>query len=798
MKSAQTTLRSPHALGSPFARALFVTLMTTTALTGVAAAQTSPEVVREDEIIVTATKRAESIQDIPLSIQALGAQTLDEHQVSSFDDYANLLPSVSFQSFGPGQAQLFFRGVSSAGDGLHIGSQPTASTYLDDTPVTTVANTVDLHIYDINRVEALSGPQGTLFGASSLSGVLRIITNEPDTTGFYGGYDVEANYFTEGEAGGVVEGFLNIPLSTKAALRFSGFYDRDGGYIDNVPGSRTYTLSDSDPATNLTVNNAALVEDDFNSVETYGGRAALRIDLDEEWSSTTSVMAQEQSTDGPFLFDPRVGDLAVTDYLPTKNDDSWWLAAQTIQGRIGNFDVVYSGSYFSRRVDNESDYSYYTVAYDQVDGYTNLPDGAGGFLDPTQSVVLGDDYTKQSHELRINSPAEHRVRLTAGVFYQTQDNDVEADYIIKGISGIPTPPLTVPIIGFGDSVFRTRITREDEDRAVFGELSFDLTEKLTLTAGGRAFRTENSIVGFSGFQFNAEAPICLPTPATDRPCNNVNKTFKENGTTHKVSATYDIDDDRMVYGTYSTGYRPGGNNRRPGILPYSSDTLTNYELGWKTQWLDRSLRVNGAVFFQEWEDLQFGLSPLGSVGVVNIYNAGSAEIKGAEVDASWLLGQWTFSGSATLIQAELTSDFCSFDALGNSVCTPGVPAAAPSGTRLPIQPELKTTATARYEFNFNTWDSFVQGTVLHQGGTRTFLTDADFAAVGPTSGFTTFDLSAGTMIGKSALEAYINNVTDERGILSRNTVCATTFCGGAARAYPVQPRILGVRLSRRF
>lgn len=776
-----------------FGRIFVASLLTSSALTGVAVAQTPSQ---EDEIIVTATKRAENIQDIPLSVQALGESTLDEHQVQSFDDYANLLPSVSFQSFGPGQAQVFFRGAASGGDGLHIGSRPTAATYLDDAPVTTVANTVDLHIYDISRVEALSGPQGTLFGASALSGVLRVITNQPDPSGFEAGYDLELNYFTEGEPGGVVEGFVNLPLSDRAALRLVGFYDRDGGYIDNIPGTRTFGLGDTDPGTNLTVNNAALVEDDFNDVETYGGRAALRIDLNDNWTSTTSVVGQHQETDGPFLFDPRKGDLLVTDFLPTRNFDEWWMAAQTIQGTVANFDLVYSGSYFDRRVENEADYSYYTVAYDQLEGsyYTNFPDGSGGFLDPTQSQILGDDYTKQTHELRVNSPADAPFRVTAGLFYQTQGNNIEADYVIRGLGGIPGS-----IAVTGDSIFLTRIRREDEDRAIFGEASLDLTEQLTLTAGARAFQTENSIFGFSGFLSNTSDPtVCIPTTQPDRPCNNVNKSFEEDGSTYRFSASYDFDDDRMVYATWSTGYRPGGNNRRPGIVPYVSDTLTNYELGWKTQWMDRRIRFNGAVFLQEWEDLQFGLSPLGSLGVTNIYNAGSAEIFGAEADISLLAGDWTFNGAATFIDAELTSDFCSFDALGNSVCTPGDPPAAPSGTRLPVQPRFKGTLTARYDFTFASWDSFVQGTLLHQGGTRSFLTDADFAAVGPTKGFTTFDLSTGADISGRNWEIYVNNVFDERGVLSLNTACATTFCGPFARSYPIQPRILGVRVSQRF
>ena len=284
------------------------------------------------EIVVTATKREESLQKVPLSIQALGEETLDQQQVSSLDDFSKLLPSVSFQSFGPGQSQIYFRGVSSGGDGLRTGPTPATGLYLDEIPVTTIAGSVDLHVYDIARIEALSGPQGTLFGASSLSGTLRLITNKPSTAGFEGGADLQVNKFGEGEFGGSLESFLNLPLSDNAALRVVGFYRRDGGYIDNIPGSRTFTLDDSDPTTNLTVNNAALVENDFNDVETFGGRAALKVDLNENWTVTPAIIYQDQKTSGPFLFDPRKGDLAVTDFQPTRNTDRWFQAALTVEG----------------------------------------------------------------------------------------------------------------------------------------------------------------------------------------------------------------------------------------------------------------------------------------------------------------------------------------------------------------------------------------------------------------------------------------------------------------------------------
>lgn len=763
-------------------------------------AQTTPDDDAADsaEIIVTATKRSESLQNVPISIQAFNTEKLAQNQVTAFDDYAKLLPSVSFQSFGPGQTQIFFRGVTSGGDGLRTGSLPTSSLYIDEIPLTTIAGSVDLHIYDIARVEALSGPQGTLFGASSLSGTLRIITNRPDPSKFSASYDLQVNKFKDGEEGGLVEGYVNIPLTDRIAVRASGFYKRDGGYIDNVPATRTFLLGELDPATNLTVNNNALVEDDFNDVETYGGRIALGIELDDSWTVTPSLIYQHQETEGPFLFDPRIGDLQVTDFLPTSNKDRFYQAALTIEGKISDWDIVYSGGYFQRKVDNLQDYSYYTVSYDQLLGsyYTNFTT-ATGFLDPTQQQILGDRYTKLTNELRLNSPADKRLRVTFGGFQQRQRDNVSADYIIAGLGAATNGPFNVP--GTVDNIFLTRAKRVDRDYAVFGEASFDITPQLIVTGGIRGFKAKNTLFGFSGFRSNALAAICLPTTQTDRPCNNFDKVYRETGETHKVNLTYKVDSQRLIYATYSTGFRPGGNNRRPGILPYDADTLSNYEFGFKTTWLDRRLRINGAIFYERLNDLQFGLSPVGSAGVTNIYNAGNARIYGAEGDFSFrIVDGLTLSGAGTYIDAELTSDFCQFDAVGNSVCTPGVAPAAPQGTRLPVQPKFKGNLNARYEFDAGKRKSFVQAAVNYQSNSTSQLTSREQAIIGSTRAFTTFDFSAGTTFGDISVEAFIQNAFDKRGILSINTVCTPNICGGGARSFPIKPQIFGIKIGQKF
>ena len=734
------------------------------------------------DIVVTATKRSERLQDVPISIQALGTATLEQHQVASVDDYVKLLPSVSYQSFGPGQSQLYFRGITSGADGLRIGPQPTTGTYLDEIPITTIGISVDLHIYDIDRVEALSGPQGTLFGASSEAGTLRIITNKPDTGKFSAGYDLEGNKFGKGNAGGVANAFVNVPLSDRAAIRLVGFYEHDGGYIDNTYATRTYTVGDADPNTNKTINNAAYVKKNFNDNDEFGGRIALKYDIDDNWTVTPQLIAQHQHSKGNFLYDPRAGDLKVHDFNPDYNVDRWYQAGLTIQGKLSNWDVTYAGSYFGRKVKNRTDYSYYSVAYDTYGSYaTYFPTGnpADPFLDPSQQQLLHDTFTKMTHELRVSSPAEDRLRFTTGLFLERQTDKVQADFTVTGISGIPQPGAKtpdypsgiVPVTGFGDDVFTTRIKRIDRDYAAFGEASFDIVPGVTLTGGIRGYIYKNTLTGFSGFE--------TPDP--------INKKSDSSGETHKANLTWKIDRDHMVYATYSTGFRPGGANRQSDIAPYAPDTLDNYEVGFKTSWLDRKLRINGAFFYENWKNFQVTLTPAGAGGVNSTYNVAGAHSKGAEGDASLTLGGLVLSASGTYVDAKTTSSFASSRAV------------TPSGTRLPIQPKLKVTGTARYGFDLAGLDSFVQGSALHQSNTRSFLLNEDFDAVGTLPGFTTFDFSAGTKLSnRMTLEAYIQNAFDKRGQLSRNTACGPSFCGANYRVYPVKPQLFGIKVGQRF
>jgi len=609
-----------------------------------------------EKVTVTSQKRSQALQDVPASVNVIGEKQIENLQISDINDYSKFLPNVSIQPISPGFVGVYMRGVASGENRNHSGPMPSVGTYIDEIPITTISGALDVHAYDIQRIEALAGPQGTLYGANSQSGTIRIITNKPDTSEFSAAYSVEGNSVENGGIGGSVEGYVNAPLSDSAAIRIVGWAQHDAGYIDNVAGARLY------PTSGILHDNFDVAKDDYNEVDTYGARAALKIDLDNNWTVTPMVMAQDEKTEGVFFYDPGVGDLAVTHWFPENSHDRWALAALTIEGKVANLDVTYAGGYMDRTIDSNLDYADYGFFYDTVLGYGSYftSDGVipgGTLINPAQYINARDGFTKESHELRFASPAEDRFRFIAGLFYQRQEHDIYQRYLMNGLfDGHEVSTLD-------DTIWLTSQKRIDVDKAIFGEVSFDLTERLTATGGLRLFKSENSLEGFFGFgaQFASdygvpllgEAACFAPGGNRDAPCTNLNKLTEEEGTTHRLNLSYKIDEDAMIYATWSTGYRPGGVNRRGTLPPYSSDYLTNYEFGWKTTLADGRLRFNGAVFWEEWEDFQFSF--LGLNGLTQIQNAGAATIKGIESDILWALSDsFTLTAAASWLDTEFS------------------------------------------------------------------------------------------------------------------------------------------------
>jgi outer membrane receptor protein involved in Fe transport len=797
-----------------------------------------------DTVTVTSQKRSENLQKVPISIEVLGEQKLDELNVTDFDDYVKYLPSVSYQSFGPGFSQIYMRGVASGGDGNHSGSLPSVGVYLDEQPVTTIQGPLDLHIYDIARVESLSGPQGTLYGASAQAGALRIITNKPDPGQYSAGYDLEVNAVDHGGIGHIEEGFVNIPLSDASAIRLVGWNQHDAGFIDNKPGDRQFPVRvDPDTGeraswggvlTNRDCTSTDLLvctgraKDDYNEVDTTGARLAAKIDFADTWSVTPMVMGQTQKADGSFAFDEEVGDLALNHFYKEHSKDAWWQAALTVEGKIGNFDLTYAYAHLKRNTDVDSDYNDYGFWYDTL-AYYNAYDDNENFINPSQYIQGEDRYKKDSHELRLSSPDEDRLRFVAGLYWDDHRHDIQQRYKIDGFGA------QFSITGWPNTIWLTKQEREDKNEAVFGELSFDfIPQVLIATIGGRHFRSENSLKGFFGFSngWFPGAPygeaVCAEQFGDDpanwpsfngAPCEIFNKTVKESGNLGKANLTWQITPSKMVYATWSEGYRPGGINRRGTLPPYLSDYLTNYEMGWKTSWYDNRVTFNGSVFHQEWEDFQFSI--LGANGLTEIKNANQASIDGLEMDVNWAATyNLQISAGMAYYDAKLTENYCGFtdvngkpvtDCPAGSLDPDGAVIAgpeAPDGTQLPVTPEFKGNVIARYNFNVGNYDAFVQGGAVYVGERTSDLRLVEREILGDLASYTVADLSAGFGRDNWTVSMYLNNVFDERADVYRFTNCAETVCGasGVVPEYPNgqvytvtnQPRTLGLRFSQKF
>ncbi len=520
------------------------------------------------EIIVTAQRKSENVQRVPIAIQALSADFLAQRQVKGLADFAALLPSVSFAGIGPGRNEIYFRGIVPAG-----GSYASSGYYLDEIPITG-SEVPEIQVYDMERIEALGGPQGTLFGAGSLSGVVRFITAKPKIGKFDFGVDTEVNKFGKGAFGATLKSFINVPVSDTLAVRAMGYYRKEGGYIDNVdnkglfvsgdsenpqkrnPRPAVLNLGDDNPLTSFTLSNAAIAKDNYNPIYEYGGKLSLLWDIADGWDITPSITAQRQISYGYFGFDPRVGDLKVHDFDQTRNDDRWYQAALTVHGHIGDFDVVSATGYFARNRKTNNDYTYYTVTYDSFGaGYENYLQffdksgcsGAGAslkcntLLNPNQYYYADNTNKKFTQEVRLTTPKTWPFDVTLGGFYQRQKNNFNNNYSIRGLGdivgytasgggdgnpagfGVPEAQGGTMILGTpavrGETYYLEEFDQTYNDTAIFAEGHYNITPTLKLTGGLRYFWTDFQTAGFLGVGVSAAAApsIFLPTGAIGCP-----------------------------------------------------------------------------------------------------------------------------------------------------------------------------------------------------------------------------------------------------------------------------------------
>jgi outer membrane receptor protein involved in Fe transport len=762
-------------------------LVSLLAMVGTAYAQdgaAGAETTTLDEIIVTAQKRKESLQSVPFSIQALGEEKLERLNAKDFVDVARQLPSVSFRHVAPGVGNIFMRGISSGPDGGASGSLPSVGVYLDEQPVTTIQGTLDIHMYDIARVEALAGPQGTLYGASSQSGTLRIITNKPEPGVLSGRIDVNGNVISHGGLGYSFGAVLNVPLAESITLRTVAWRRHDAGYIDNVPASRFY------PTSGVTRTNAAVAGDNFNDIDVSGARAALRIDLDEDWTVTTSLMGQQTNSHGVPYQVAADGDLNVSRFFDDRRKDRYWQAALTIEGKIADFDITYAGAYLDRKLESHFDYSDYSYYYDQLYGLgSTWVDDGGVPIDPSQYTHARTGFKKTSHELRVSSPADKPLRVTLGGFYQFQQDSLHNEYQIAGLGE------AVSVRNFPGVVWLTDQRRRDRDLALFGEVTYDLLPNLSITGGGRLFKSKQSLVGWFGIR--AYEALCVgPTQVGTGPCTNVDADAKNDGAIGKLNVTWKIDADRMIYATYSRGFRSGGINRDPRVEPYQPDYLDNYEFGWKTSWDGGRFRFNGALFNSNWDGFQIAVQ--GANGSGQIRNVGRGRVRGLEFDlGAALAGGLSISAAGSILDPKLRENYCGrIDADGDPITDCATPIAA-AGTRLPFSSRYKGTLSVRYDWTMGDSDLFVEAAGAYQASMWPSLRARDRLVVGRIPGFTTVDLSTGVSRGDWRASFYVRNLFDARGEMTRLTSCTPSVCSKVYEV-PVQPRNFGIKLGWSF
>lgn len=806
-----------------------------------------------EEVVVTATKRAASTQDIPVAVQAMGMTALEQTDVDVFTDYLLQLPGVSAGGSGPGQGTIYIRGLASTTPNLTTagvaGLAPNVALYLDEQPVTQVGRNLDVYAADLNRIEVLPGSQGTLFGASSQAGTIRLITNKPDTLEFQARVSGGVSFTKGGEMSEKVEAMINYPLiDDKLAVRGVFYVDNQGGYIDNVPGTITAAESarfkgaeqrpngtttspgfqagaDLSDVTFLEATNLPYVEDNFNDASYTGARFGLRYYPTPDWEVNLGHTRQRIDSEGVFFFDPELDDpdeLSVQRYSPDEIRDDFDNTSLTIEGRLGALEVVYAGAYLNRDTDQTVDYTDYLfvgqyLPYYICDGSVTYPGDAapsGTCQAPNLYVASETETEVWTHELRFNTPDDKRARATFGGFYSDQKLIERNDFTYPGSQfaesftpGVFGWPQNGPLPGSSVSdpnprplgvIFFNDITRTDKQVGLFGEATFDvIPDTLSVTAGARWHDVDvrlkgsanSSFYNFGGEDVNAFGTN-LDTQFDGTQVINgvpVPKGAEAKGWVFKGNVSWTPNENTLIYFTYSEGFRPGLPNRPAGAgggaVPavVRTDEVTNYELGWKLDLFDNSVRFNGSAFIVDIKDLQ---TTIFDPTVTNLFfsdNAADAQIKGIEGDIQWasqsIPGLSAFAAFSVL-DTEIK------ELVGASV------AIAQPGEDLSYAPSFQGNLRVRYEWLMdNGMEAHIQPAIAYSGSSY-----SDIVLINRAKQDSYFLMNLAFGVRKDAwmIEVFGENLTDERAQLNNNLVF------DRERISTNRPRTFGLRFSYEY
>ena len=733
------------------------------------------------EIIeVTATKRAESIQDVPVTVTALTGDSLEKLGVSNFDQYVEFLPNVVFQGTGPGQNEIYIRGAATTQTNISVSSvqalQPSVAFYLDEQPVSMQGRNLDIYATDVERIEVLPGPQGTLFGASSQSGTVRLITNKPTHDGFAAGFDTSISSTKGGDLSNSVEAYFNLSLTDSLAVRVAVYNDHQGGWIDNilnVPGEGGYNgsavvidrisggvLTNPENIPVTAPQNDALVEDNFNTANYAGARFGLSYIVNDEWNLLVQHTQQSLDTEGVFSYDPNLdGETSTNRFTPENNNDDFGLTTWTLEGRLEHLNIVYTGGYLDRDINSTIDYTGYTngglfSAY-YVCNYSGISETEQECLDPTKFYKEATTSSRTTHEFRVNTSTENRWRITAGIFYDTQELSTVGQFKIantekfpnlaatlKGTEGINSNGGPFP----SEVSFVNDVTHTIDQIAVFGQLEFDLSDTVTASFGARWYQIEDTYKGatttadvsgrlrafgdgsdaalteFFGATEAAAIQEAIASGQLDTSLLDSNGTLTVDDTIIKASIDWKASDDIMLFASYSEGFRPPVTNRVGGgsatsqegafegfrIPVYSTtDSLDNFEVGFKSTLFDQTLRFNATAYYSKISDLQTSrYDPTNISFLVFTDNVGEAEIKGIDGDFTWVAtDNLIISGAFSFIDTELTSINDQLNGI-----------APPKGSRLPYSAEFSGNLQAQYFYHIaKDMTGYINGSISYTG-----------------------------------------------------------------------------------
>jgi len=687
------------------------------------------------EITVTAQRRAESIQDVPITIQAITGDQLKSLNVSTFDDLLKYTPNVTFSGNGPGTGNIFMRGLSSGGSGNQSQSTtapfPNVALYLDDQSMQFPARNVDVYMVDMERVEVLEGPQGTLFGGGAQAGAIRYITNKPKLDVTEGNVNAGYGWTAGGNPNSNVNATINLPLiADTLAIRATIFNDSRGGYISNVPGTLSFPGS---PA----ASNASLVGSDLNSVNYTGMRLSALYKINDDWNLLIQQNYQNMNAEGYFQVYPDGSNRSdITAYQPNYDKDKYESTAWTLNGKIGPYlNAVYTGSYLDRTINQQADYSNYLLSGGgQYYACTGVGSGGlGGKTTPHTCYAPEGNWndnvnnTHQSHEIRVSTTEDWRVRGLLGAFWEEFKikDQMNFNYLIipqcdaanlaialgggpgcvSAVGPVPGNYATTPGLRLNsDTAFGEDVERGYRQTAVFASVDFDIIPKvLTLTGGIRHFHYDEFEEGSEFYTSTAANNIPNGACIAAGHCGfgiNLNKT--ETGDKVRGNLTWHIDQDILAYYTFSQGFRPGGFNRTSsangipslaGEAPFTagdkttdqynkpvgfdSDNLTNNELGVKSEWFEHRLQANLSLYKMDWTNVQLALfDPVHLGNTTFVVNGPTYEVKGVELQLiARVMEGLTVQGSGSWNSTNQTNAPC-LSSVGVTATTPKNPTPA--------------------------------------------------------------------------------------------------------------------------